>query len=498
METIHFVDIPDTLTKELLVKCIYDDYLPIKQAALQKVICDNLLSDTPLVDLWEVDWNKLKIDMPVLSSVIYEYTLQYGTYQKGLEIFDTILSKRIYYPTYEYLYYLLKSKVINSDLKQSILSVIKKYTSEKTEILISTLFLKRADIPELGEIILYMLENTQDIAKLCTKFSIEDVTCKHTWKDEYLPKICNIIIPYMDMLALLRIFELCEYNNQLDAVEENIATQIIALIDNANEAQCNDNNFYQQAVDIAELLPQQLGIKIFRLLVQKHQYKFIDDYIYYITSNKDVYPEQEFDFIFQNVGEEIDKAYAGITSCISTYNHNIELISKFITALDKNQYLVPALAKNYSNALVVVDSLQNAINATYGKIEQLNKLTMLPQPAEPHQDKYKNLINSYTKLIEKIYESFSNNGTACAEIALKFVFMWSRYQKVWNIHEPKFQQDFLNHLCKNDCFKAQKIQKTFCEICQIPLPKKKHSKDCSYDIDYIIAVLKLLEVKTDD
>ena len=497
METIHFVDIPDTLTKELLVKCIYDDYRPLKHAALKKVICDNLLYDTPLVDLWEVDWNKLKIDMPSLSEEVYKYIIQYQTYQNGLKIFDTILSHGTYYVTYNRLCDLLKSKFINSKTKQSVLEVIKKHTSQVTENLISTLFLKRADTPELGEIILYILENTQDIAKLCTKFSIEDVICKHTWKDEYLPKICNIIIPHMDMLSLLRIIELCEDNDQLDAVEENIATQVLKLINNMDESQANDKYFCQHAVDIAEYLSDRLGIKIFRLLVQKHQYKYIDDYIYYITSNKDVYPEPEFDFIFQNVGEEIDKAYSGIISCISTYDHNIELISKFITALDKNQYLVPALAKKYSKALVVVDSLQNAINETYGKIEQLNKLTMLPQPAEPHQDKYKNLINSYTKLIEKIYASLSNNGTACAEIALKLEPLWKKYHKMWNINDVKFQQDFLNHLCQNDCLQAQKIQKTFCEICQISLPKKEYSKDCSYDIDYIVAVLKLLDVKTD-
>ena len=158
METIHFVDIPDTLTKELLVKCIYDDYLPIKQAALKKVICDNLLSDTPLVDLWEVDWNKLKIDMPSLSEEVYKYIIQYQTYQNGLNIFDTILSHGTYYVTYNRLCDLLKSKFINSETKQSVLEVIKKHTSQVTENLISTLFLKRADTPELGEIILYILD----------------------------------------------------------------------------------------------------------------------------------------------------------------------------------------------------------------------------------------------------------------------------------------------------------------------------------------------------
>lgn len=497
METIHFVDIPDTLTKELLVKCIYDDYLPIKQAALKKVICDNLLSDTPLVDLWEVDWNKLKIDMPSLSEEVYKYIIQYQTYQNGLKIFDTILSHGTYYVTYNRLCDLLKSKFMNNETKQSVLEVIKKHTSPKTENLISTLFLKRADTPELGEIILYILENTQDIAKLCTKFSIEDVTCGHRWKDEYLPKICNIIIPHMDMRSLLRIFELCEHNNRLEAVEENITNQILKLINNTDESQTNDTCFYSDAANIAEYLSERLGIKIFRLLVQKHQYEYINDYIYYIT-DKDVYREQEFDFIFQNVGAEIGMAYTGIAYCISTYNSNIELISKFITALDNNQYLVPALAKNYSNALVIVESIKNAINETYGKIEQLNKLTMLPQPVEPHQDKYKNLINTYQKLIEKIYASLSNNGTACAEIALKLEPLWKKYHKMWNINDAKFQQDFLNHLCQNDCLQAQKIQKTFCEICQISLPKKEYSKDCSYDIDYIVAVLKLLDVKTDD
>ena len=136
METIHFVDIPDTLTKELLVKCIYDDYLPIKQAALKKIICDNLLSDTPLVDLWEVDWNKLKIDMPSLSEEVYKYIIQYQTYQNGLKIFDTILSYGKYYVTYNRLCDLLKSKFINSETKQSVLEVIKKHTSQVTENLI--------------------------------------------------------------------------------------------------------------------------------------------------------------------------------------------------------------------------------------------------------------------------------------------------------------------------------------------------------------------------
>ncbi len=498
METIHCVDIPDTLTKELFVKCIYDDYPPIRQAALKKLICDNLLSDTPLVDLWEVDWNKLKINMPSLSEEIYKYIIEYHTYQSGLKIFDTILSKGTYYVTYNRLCELLKSQFLDDNLRQSILEVIKKHTSEKTENLISKLFLQRADIPELGGIILHMLENSQDVAMLCTKFSIQDVTCKHIWNDEYLPKICNIIIPHMDMLSLLRIFELCEFNQQLKAVEENITTQIIALIDNADEAQSNDKNFYQQAVDIAELLPQQLGIKIFRILVQKHQYRYIDDYIYFICCNKDIYPELELKFIFQNVGENIGEAYHGIFNCIYTYSDNIDNIAKFINCLNENQYFVPALAKNYERAIPIIESLLWLIDEAYKKIEQLNKLNILPQPVEMPQSPYKKLINMCQKLIEKIYASLGNNGTACAEIALKFVFIWSRYQKVWNIHEPKFQQDFLNHLCKNDCLKAQKIQKTFCEICQIPLPERKHPKECSYDIDYIIAVLKLLDVKIND
>ena len=438
METIHFVNIPDTLTKELLVKCVYDDYLPIKQAALKKVICDNLFSDEPLLDLWEVDWEKLKIGMPTLSEEVYKYILEYHSYQKGLSILDTILSKGTYYATYNRLCDLLKSQFINNDLRQSILKTIKKHTSENTENLISQLFLKRSDRPELGSIILHMLENTKDLAKLCQKISILDVTCKHNWNDEYLPKICNIILPHMDMISVLRIIELCEHNGRLDDVTENIVTQVLRLINNPNVSQSETHN----AAEIAKLLPQQFGIKIFRLLVQKQNYESINDYINYICYDKNIYPEQELEFIFQNIGENIGEAEQGIINCIYLYATNNENITNFLLSLFNNQHFAPALARNYNQAISIVNEIKCVVDETYKKIEQLNKLNILPQPKETPQSTYQKLIETCYQLVEKIYIALKDNGEACAAIALNGSFMWYRYPKLWNSNDKKFKKSF--------------------------------------------------------
>lgn len=492
METIHFVDVPETLTRELLIKCVYDDYQPIRQAALKKVICDNLLSDAPILDLWDADWKKLKIEIPDLSNEIYKYTIEYQAYAKGLKIFDTILTQGTYYATYINLCELLK-KNLTDELRQSVLEVIKKHSSEKTEKLISQLFLRRANRPELGGIILHILENTKDLATLCKLINVQDVNHKHRWNDEYLPKICNIIIPHMDMLSTLRIAELCDFNSKLEDVEETITSRVVSLINNLDDTQSDNKNAYNNATDIAELLPQQFGTQIFRLLVQKQKYEYLNDYMNYICNEKGIYPKQEFEFIFQNVGEEIDIAHHGIVDCIVSYINDIELTSKFITALDNNRHLVPALAKNYEKALHIVNSLQDVIYEAHAQIERISKLNILPKPVESPQKRYQNLINTCQKLIEKIYTSLSNNGKACAQISLCFERNWQKYQDMWNINDAEFQQDFLEHLSTNNSSKANEIQKEFCKMCKIPLPKKQ-LQDTPYCIDYIIGVLKLLEV----
>ncbi len=479
--------IPKCLTKELLVEYLYGDDQTIRNAAIWKVIGDNLYSARPMLYIWNVDWAKLGIDMPSLSGIVWDCVKSCEAFESGLGIFSDILCRSPNRITYNYLCDFLKISTLDKRLRESIIDVIKRRTTVNMHNLIAQLFLKRIDAPDLDAVILHILENTNDVQKLCKKFTFRDMMCNRTWEGDKLPKICNIIVPYMDMLSLLRIVELCDYNHCVSDVSAKVLSRVMLLL----ETNQDNSEFYRRALDIAKLLPIKQGKQIFRALIRKKVEGSVYHYVLYVCDDTELFMKQELKFVVPMIAEGFDDTYATIQVLFTIYWDRLEDMSKIISTMSECQSFVEMVAKNSSCTMPFISLVYSVIE----RCEKKKGLASSMPSANWVDDRIKELqrlISLCEELIIKIAKTMENNGAYCANLLLLYPLYQEKMLNLWNIRDTNFQNKFLEYLSGINTIAALRLEKIFCEKVNRPLSKERQEK--LENAEYQQAIVALLAV----
>ena len=483
--------IPQTLTSELLVECLHSDVAMLKSAAAKRIIADNLCSANPLLNFWNIDWNKLNYSLSDISTEIYQQMVHFRTndaFKNGLKILDSILVVRQEYETYNHICDLLTVSGLDSSFKQSVLAVIKKHTYDNFESLLPRLFSKLNEAPELADIILHMLKRTKNLEHLCSQIAPIDISHTIKWNNNSTEQIFATIIPYMSLERLLRITEICNVNNKLDAIGELIMQKVTEFMQQADTS----SRSYQTSEEIAVLLPLKFGCQIFRLFIEKGNNDFVENYISYICNDANYFPKEELEFIAQNATGQCLNICCAIANVFEKYAKNFEYTSKLIDWFSAYKTQIFELVQQNSlGPIGLISAFNKVIEYQEQRIDHLRRLNILPPLVPNPMERHKQIIKICREFIRETYLSIAHNGTTCAVVILLHKKDWRDIIKLWSFDDKKFQDDFLKQLSaatSSSTSHVQDVENYVYEVGKIELTPQLFTER------YNRAVLHLLQI----
>lgn len=313
METnkkINCPEIPQTLTTEFWIECLHSPYPQISEAALVKLIRENLEQSQPRLTFSEAEINwgipgtaYLNIEQTPreLCQLIYSIACEINrtkVLENCIKLLDEGMACHYCYENYLDICELLGNLDSCNPLRQNCLEVLNRHYSAYYFKHLQQLIVLSEDAPEIGEIILRLLKEARPIQPETEGLRLNGINKLRTSDTETLYQIYRELCrlgSFEILISIARCYRALpkRYHRRM---EQQIyqsyrkwaaETKMTCLANISNQ--------------IAKNLPPRQGCRIYRNLLSRGEYGYSNDYIRYCCQNPHYFPNRELIFLDQKI-----------------------------------------------------------------------------------------------------------------------------------------------------------------------------------------------------
>lgn len=373
METnkkINCSEVPKTLTTEFWIECLHSPHPQISEAALIKLIRENLEKSQPRLTFSEagINWGipgtaYLNIEQTPreLCQLIYGIACEINrpkALENCIKLLDEGLACHYCYENYLDICDLLCNLDYRNPLRRNCLEVINRHYSACYFKYLQRLIVFSVDAPEIGGIILRLLKEAQPDQTAPEGLQLNGINNLQAPDTETLYRI------YMELCRLGSLETLAAiaqcYNRLPKSRHRRLAQQIYRCY-RKRTAETKRTYSANISAQIAKNLPLRQGCRIYRNLLSRGENGYLGDYIRYCCQNPLYYfPNREFIFLDQKIIPQSGSWVLPELCTILKENQDAEnFCSQILTWLEKWKTFAPELESE--DVFSIIQELKNAI-----------------------------------------------------------------------------------------------------------------------------------------